>query len=371
MNTQSIIQFQVFNAIHAYLYHEKNTIKLKVPDLKSEVNVYLYGFPDTFSDEASQLEIQASGYQTAYDVLNQLYQKMEIAPVSDEDIAQGFSDTFIHIAFDGDSTAEMKKYGRKKIPQVFLIFFCCENSAEMNSFRVLHDTGYFVHYIKSLLQSNYIEPLQPGLALKNAQETDARFAIRSELEIKGVQALETVLYALCAHLKIELPTNVKPRPTSVTTPEKVSMATLKAYLKLATRDGLDQETLNSEAKKLFALYKKRLKKVDEEDYDAYFEFMASINFWNIDWKFSAEDAEYGISALMDNDFKFTYPAETYSANLIPFMQSQLEKSGLALMSFDTLGDSYAFFLVNKKDLARLLVLSDLLNLRIELASEVG
>lgn len=69
--------------------------------------------------------------------------------------------------------------------------------------------------------------------------------------------------------------------------------------------------------------------------------------------------------MIGEDLNFAYPEETYSHDLFPYIQSALEKRGLELMTYDTLGDNYLFFVVNKKEVNRILELSQLTNIPID------
>ncbi|RZJ55013.1 MAG: hypothetical protein EOO44_02920, partial [Flavobacterium sp.] len=89
-----------------------------------------------------------------------------------------------------------------------------------------------------------------------------------------------------------------------------------------------------------------------------------INAWNSDWKFDPEDAEYFISEMIGQDLNFNYPEETYSHDLFPYIQSALEKHNLELLSYETYGDSYLFFVANKEDVGRILQLSELTKIEV-------
>ena len=89
-----------------------------------------------------------------------------------------------------------------------------------------------------------------------------------------------------------------------------------------------------------------------------------MDCWNSDWKFDPEDAEYFISEMIGQDLNFAYPEETYSHNLFPYIQSALEKLDLELMTYDTHGDNYLFFVANKSDVGRILALSELTKIEV-------
>lgn len=69
--------------------------------------------------------------------------------------------------------------------------------------------------------------------------------------------------------------------------------------------------------------------------------------------------------MIGEDFNFEYPEETYSHDLFPYIQSALEKRGFELMSYDTKGDNYLFFVANKNDVDRILELSELTKIEID------
>jgi hypothetical protein len=69
--------------------------------------------------------------------------------------------------------------------------------------------------------------------------------------------------------------------------------------------------------------------------------------------------------MIGEDLNFEYPEETYSHDLFPYIQSALEKRGLELMSYDTHGDHYLFFVASKSDVARILELSELTKIEVE------
>jgi hypothetical protein len=84
-----------------------------------------------------------------------------------------------------------------------------------------------------------------------------------------------------------------------------------------------------------------------------------------DWKFDPEDIEVGITNMLETEFTFYYPPETYSHELFPYIQTELEKQNLSLMNLDTFGDSYLFFIANKNEVERILELSQIIGIKIE------
>jgi hypothetical protein len=84
-----------------------------------------------------------------------------------------------------------------------------------------------------------------------------------------------------------------------------------------------------------------------------------------DWKFDPEDIAFGISEMLGEKFTFKYPKETNSQNLFPFIQKELAKSNLEMMTFDTHGDSYEFILVEKNKVEKIILLAQKLSVEVQ------
>ena len=74
------------------------------------------------SKNATEQEIKKAGFNNSYEVLNELYKKMNIGTLSEEMIQEGLEYDFIHIEFYSEPTAEEKKFFKRSIKN-FLIFF--------------------------------------------------------------------------------------------------------------------------------------------------------------------------------------------------------------------------------------------------------
>lgn len=342
----SIVSFEVLDSIYAYLFTESKQLSFKMKGIRDSVSVTLYSFPDSFNHEGGKKEIANSGFKNPYEVLNELYKKLAIGGLSDEEISKELSYDYIHIQFYSDPIPEMQK-DQKAILQNFIVFFCCTHSVEANDFKVLYTNSYFPNYVKGLLESAVIDVKMP----------------KNEGEQIGVRDFEMVLQGICEYLEIEIPTIVI-RPSSHSLlPDAVSLMHFQEFVELLSRGSLNEESVEEQAKLLFN------KVVDEEDededYDVEFDFFEHINSWNSDWKFDPEDVEYFLSEMIGEEFSFDYPEETYSHDLFPYIQEALAKQDLELMSYDTKGDNYLFFLVNKKDVDRILELAEITEIGID------
>lgn len=340
---KSIISFDVINPIYSYLYNEQSSLEFKVKGIQENVIVNLFYFPGSLDHEEGNAEIKKAGFNNPYEVLNELYKKMNITTLSEEAIQEGLEYDFIHIQFYSEPTLEEKKFFKRSIKN-FVIFFCCTNSLEINDFKMLYSGKHFFDYTKGLLESELIDVNNP----------------KNESEEIGIRDFKLVLQGICQYLNIEIPKTIElPSKEDLVGTEVATLETFKEFLQLLSRGEIDGELLESQSQELFD---KREQKDDEFDYN--FDFFEGMNSWHSDWKFDPEDAEYFISEMLGEDFTFDYPEETYSHDLFPYIQSELEKSNLELMSYETYGDSYLFFLANKNEVNRILELSELTKMEV-------
>ncbi|MCR4030975.1 MULTISPECIES: hypothetical protein [Flavobacterium] len=345
---KSIISFDVIEPIYSYLYNQQSNIEFKVKGIQENVIVNLFYFPGSLDHEEGNAEIKKAGFNNSYEVLNELYKKMNIATLSDENIKEGLEYDFIHIQFYSEPTAEEKKFFKRSIKN-FVLFFCCTNSLEINDFKMLYSGRHFFDYTKGLLESELIDPNNP----------------KNESEEIGIRDFKLVLQGISQYLNIEIPKTVGfPSVENLVAFEEVTENTFQEFIKLISRGSVEQKELKKQSKKLF----KNFNRPEEDYYDVveeHFLLFESIDAWNSDWKFDPEDAEYFISDLIGEDFTFDYPEETYSHDLFPYIQSALEKLNLELMSYNTNGDNYLFFVANKEDVGRILELSELTKIEID------
>ncbi|SHM17148.1 DUF6630 family protein [Flavobacterium chilense] len=346
---KSIISFDVIDSIYGCLYHESNSIEFKMKGIHDSVSVNLYSFPYSLDHEDGRAEIKKAGFDNAYEVLNEVYKKNDIGVLSDEIIQQGLEYDFIHIQFYSEPSPEAKKY-LKHVLNNFIIFFCCTNSLETNDFKILYSGSYFLDYTEGLLGAEQLDVNKP----------------KNETQEIGVKDFKLVLQAICQYLNIEIPESVELPSQENLLPEdvEVTQEIFEEFIGLVSRGNVEEKELKKQSKKLL----KNLKK-ESKDYhnivDGHWEFFESINCWNSDWKFDPEDAEYFISEMIGEDLNFEYPEETYSHDLFPYIQSALEKRDLELMSYDTHGDNYLFFVANKNDVGRILELSELTKIEVD------
>jgi hypothetical protein len=344
---KSIISFDVIDPIYTYLYNEEGSVELKIKGIQETVSVNLFYFPGSFDHPEGKAEIKKAGFNNPYEVLNELYKKIDIGALSEETIQQGEEYDFIHIQFYSQPSPEVKQFF-KRVLNNFIIIFCCTNSLEANDFKILYSSGHFLDYTKGLLDSEKLDINNP----------------KNETQEIGIKDLKIVLQGMCQYMNVEIPETVElPSLENLLESEEVTESTFEEFIKLVSRGNIEEKDLKKQTKKLFKNYKKEAKEYYSivEDHFAFFE---SIDSWNSDWKFDPEDAIHFISYMLGEDFIFEYPEETYSHNLFPYIQSELEKLDLELLTYDTQGDNYLFFVANKEDVERILELSELTKIEV-------
>jgi hypothetical protein len=346
---KSIVSFDVMDIIYSELYNGNNSFEFKMKGIHDTVSVSLYSFPSSFDHEEGRAEIEKSGFKNAYEVLNEIYKKINIGPISEEQMLQELEFDYIHIQFYTEPTPETKKY-LKHVLHNFVVFFCCTNSLETNDFKMLYNNSYFLDYTRGILDTESIDINEP----------------KNDIQKIGFKEFERILQGICQYLKIELPESIELPSQDNLIPDEVEVTqgTFEEFITLVSRGNVEEKLLKKQSKKLLKNYNKEAKDY-HEIVQGQWDFFESIDCWNSDWKFDPEDAEYFISEMIDEDLNFEYPEETYSHDLFPYIQAALEKHDLELMTYDTQGDNYLFFVANKKDVPRILELSELTKIEVD------
>lgn len=341
---ESLISFEILNELYSYLYYENANANFKLKGFFDKIYINRYSFPESFDNHKSKSEAKSCGFSDIYDVLNQVYTTIDIAPLTEELIAKEYPIDLIHIQFYSNTTNSNAV--SKNILQNFIIFFCCDDgSTETNSFRILYaNNRYFTSYFRNLLESKYI--------INNIPIGD--------IEEKAFEDFEMVLLGTCQYLKIE-------NPKALTAPnllfENATQEHFEELILLISQKDLDKKQVSTQAKKMFKKFQKNNDKHGFIDHN--FDFLQNINCWSSDWKFDPEDAEYFISEMIDQPLNFEYPEETYSHDLFPYIQTALAKLDFELMNFNTYGDDYLFFVTNKNKVERILELSEITEIEIQ------
>lgn len=346
---KSIVSFDVLDLIYAYLDHESSSFEFEMKNVHKPITVNLFTFPSSFDGyEDSRKELEESGYNNSFELLNELYKKIDINPITQDQIDQGLKFDYIHIQFYTKPPERLKK-NFKHIFNNFIIFFCSTNATVANDFKILYTNNWFLNYVKGILTAEAINFTDP----------------KNDIQEIGFEEFKTILQGICQYLNIEIPEGTElPSKENLLVQEKVTAATFEELINLVSRGDVDENFVKKQSKKLLKNFKKGSDNYEEVIKRSWV-FFESVDSWHSDWKFDPEDAEYFISEMIGKNLNFAYPEETYSENLFPYIQSALEKLDLELMTYESYGDSYLFFVANKKDVARILELSDLTKIEVK------
>jgi hypothetical protein len=347
---KSIICFDVIDLIFGYLYNESYNVEFKMKGIQDGISVNLYSIPYSLDYEKGIAEIKQAGFNNSYEVLNELYKKMNIGALSLENIEQRSQYYFMHIQFYSEPAPEVKKYFKQLINN-FIIFFCCTNSLEANDFKILYTNSHCLNYTNSLLNAELLDINNP----------------KNETQQIAIKDFKLVLQGTCQYLNIEIPENIElpSQGNLIVANNEVVLENFEEFIRLISRGDIEEKELKKWSKKLFKNYKSGSNEYPVILDETYFDFFRSLNTWYSDWKFDPEDAESSISEMIDKKLNFKYPKKTYSDGLFPYIQKALNKLGYELMSFNIYGDGYLFFVANKKDVSRILKLSELTKIEVD------
>ena len=196
-------------------------------------------------------------------------------------------------------------------------------------------------------------------------------------DVLAWEALNKLATDIYFHLedKLDMKIDIKPIPEE----EKV-MPTQEHLAKFLAFCGVEQDVIDENKERLL----KALEEYTPDEYGDISEAMAEMMEYShkiqrtepvieiireygvcrfSDWKFYAEELEEYILDLADfSDWKWEYPADTYSADLFPYMRKQLYPYHLWLCHLDEGADAYLFLLFSEKDMPEIMKLARILDL---------
>lgn len=322
--TRTMPYFERLHWIYEHLLeHNPSQIDFSMRGVLDDVAVNRYSIPFSFDAD----ELKANGFTNGYEVMNRIYEKIRIAGLTDlairEAIEQELSYDFLHLQFNTPPLSGQENDVRS-VTHHFMVFFCCTDSEDINDFRVLYAQDHFFDYIASLLKATEVNLDKP-----ETLEQETAFAL-----------FEKVQQATCEFLGLENTATFFPN----TSEESLLVEkTVEAYFEFLKELNplLDEKQLQKMAKKLYTYFVKQ----QEMDTGNLIEWISS-NYWMSDWKFDAEDIHDGIESLIHEDFQMNYPAETYSHDLFPFIQTELRLRNVCLMNYNSWADHYYFMVVD-------------------------
>lgn len=347
---QSIICFDVLYALDQYLY-ENGGLSFTLTGLPGNVSVNLFSFPSSFSDEKAIAGLRKHQLTNSFELLNTFYEKVNISPVDTASITKGAEFFYIEIRFSMLPDEEARKI-ITSTEQMFIITFCNVNSEQINDFRIAEYSGFFYDYIRAFMNTTAFFPEE----------------LSEKKDLHKKEQLEQVLFNICKLKNLPIPAAVDTKAFKKSLVQPAVFNDYVSWVNLITQNSLQQEAAVQIAKDLQNNIQNDNSDKDEEDtFPYYFIDLDEIHyfFWNSDWKFEPEDVIYFLSAMLGSPFQFNYPADTWSHDLFPYIQQALAAHNRELMSFNTMSDSYLFFIIDKKKKSEFLALSQRLNIAID------
>jgi hypothetical protein len=342
----SILQATIFNKIEEHLVkHEEITFKLKT--FPETISVFGFCVPDSFQDDESQKQLTNSSFSSFYEMVNTFYKRVGMQEIDLNTIDDAVGYWYVQIIFFTKAINSPNKY----------IKYDCHNflitlsnlHGERDDFKMIYFKGAYNNYIDFFTSAEPIDPQKP----KNEEH---KFAIEN---------LEKVVYGICKKMNVEIPSHLQSKYLDslvVKTPALLDIITL---LQLMSRNTLDDDLVKKETNEFYNFYKNEHTEYDLHDFlRAVLENLEITHY--SDWKFDPEDIEFYISEILQEDFTFNYPEDTYGSDLFPIVQSELKKTGRVLMNVQTFGDSYLYIVVNSDDVKVIVELAQALNIKLEI-----
>lgn len=349
---KSIINATLLTKIEDHIY-EKGDLSLKLKGFLEEINVYCFSYPNSFDDANSKRQLKNAKLNSFYELLNFFYKKVGIDEVDLKTINEGDEFLYLHIDYFTKPSPEMATYFRNEKHN-----FMITQTGHPEIFKTTYHKGMYIDSVKFIIDSEYIDSENP----------------QTEIHKEAIQNLEKIIYGICHKTSIEIPKEIDTQKFEnliIKTPEIDDFIEL---LQLITRNIFDVSAYKKDAKRLQTFHKKgkdemqmheKFRAILADYYTVENDVCVQDSTFFSDWKFDPEDIEAGISNMLATDFTFSYPPETFSHDLFPYIQTELAKQNLELINCDTFGDCYLFFVANKNEVDKILELSHAVGVKIE------
>jgi hypothetical protein len=351
--SRSIINHDILFQIENHV-RENGNLSLKLLGFADEVAVSGYSFPSSFDDDEARNHLKKLKYKNLLGLLNSAYKKMGISSLSkkefDKCIEAGSEYWYLHISFE--IPVPLRSQVHLKVqPHNFMFFLTNYEEGKNTDFKMMYSSELFFNYSEGFDRAIYLDFENPEIA-------------EDEKYQAAISDLETVIHCVCKKIDIEIPEDLRSTEFDQLIPQAPTFATFESLIDFMTCGNYDRSEYKKDAKKLQECYKKGIDVCDMHEETLTILGSYEMAYYS-DWKFDPEDIEYGISGILGEEFRFEYPAETYSHNLFPYIQSELAKQELTLMNIDTFGDSYLFFVVKIATIDRLVAIAQTIDLKIE------
>lgn len=356
-DTDNEIWYSFFKSLNDYCLESEKFIKVNCKQYDYPLEYYTISFPYYYETEEGIKRFKELPYKNMYEILNIMYSKTDVETIDIEEAEQNkFSYDFLYIEVPANVVHKL----------YFKVFFVTEYSGR-KSYRVLY-------------HQSRIDNLENIATKIQNMPIDFSMPYSSKEPKHFLQAM----VALAKYANIEIPKELEERCSDITIATPANIDDFERIIKLVNLHPYSEKDLKKHAKKFYNIYLREESKNtdddeddDEEDdeddsigvglFSKRFKLVSEVNYWEYDWKFSPEEAIGFINDLLvdvdlpikfEGEWSFTYPEDTYSHDLFPYIQESLEKIGLNLMNIETFGDNYIFFLVKKEDVDEILKLSE-------------
>jgi hypothetical protein len=353
-NHPSILNAEILNQIEDYA-KESEGLSLKLCGFVGEITVNAYAFPSSFDDDETRSQLKKLKYKSSVHLLNAAYRKLGITELSKSAIKQCLADEleywYLDISFGTPIPPELQNHLKTQNHQ-FMIFIGDPepgDDAEEDGLRLLYTSQLIFNYVQEFDRAIYLDLDDPTL--------DDKYQT-------AISQLQSVIYGICKTIEIEIPPELQSETLDRLIIAPPTLETFKSLLKLITRSNYEDKEYQKDAKKLQTFSKKSV-----DEFELHYKVRDILDrydaVYDSDWKFDPEDIECGLSTILEEEFTFEYPEETYAHDLFPYLQAELAKRELKMLNIDTSGDSYLFCIVNLVDVDRILELAQSINLKIE------
>lgn len=351
----SIINVTILDKIDDYLIDQDNNFELKLKNFKNDIKVSRLSFPNSWPEEVFAEDFKRFGFKSCYHLLNSYFSQYD-EEVSSKQMKDREEYGYIEIEFYTIPEFKYKSYLNSQL-HTFRVFLNYKNDKAIN-FRIIYNSDQYFRLVENFATSKRIN-------LDNLETEEQKI---------GISYLEKVIYGICQKKNIEIPEAInvsKFEDSSINTPDLYHFIEL---IKLVTRNVFDDSDYKKDAKKLQNFHKKgkdeiemheKFRNILAENYFVENEICVQDSSYYSDWKFDPEDIELGITSILETEFTFDYPEETFAHELFPYIQTELAKQNLELMNIDTFGDSYLFFIANKNEVNSILDLSQSIGIKFE------
>ncbi len=353
---KTLLKASIINQIQNYIIDNKS-ITFKLKDFPDKLNVFCYSFPSSFNNAHSKRQLKNAKLNSFYELMNVLYEKVGIQEVDLKTIQENGEFYFLHIEYSVKPTDYEAQFVRWMTQTVLII-----QTSDPEIFKMTFKKGVYIDYVASIINSENVDIENP----------------ENDIHKQVLLDLEKVFYGICQKINIEIPKEIDTSKFEDVIIKSPDLESFINFLALTTRNGYDVSEYKKDAKRMQKLFEKSY---DEYKYSEKFRNILSEyhmrdkndddvilyeSFFNSDWKFDPEDLIAIVGSITGNEFSFDYPDETYAHELFPYVQTALAKQDLELMSVDTGGDSYFFFIANKNEVSTIIELSQSIGIAIQI-----